>query len=95
MKTVINLVAEPMSLLRTFKGQPIVMGEQFGIISRAHDRVTVLGAQVDACMGDNLSAVTVGQIHEEAQPQDNNGDWARPPGPFTDVTRPPEASPYE
>jgi hypothetical protein len=93
MKTVINLAASPMFLLRTFKGQAIVMAEQFGIISHAHDRVTVLATEVDACMGDNLDTVTVGHIQEEQQPQDNS-DWSRPPSPFQSVDRPPEASPY-
>jgi hypothetical protein len=93
MKTVINLATPRMLMLRTFKGEPIVMGEQFDIIGRAHERVTLLATEVDACMGDNLDAVTVGRIQEEQQPTDIT-DPTRPPAPIQQIDRPPEASPY-
>ena len=93
MKTVINLATPRMLMLRTFKGEPIVMAEQFDIIGRAHERVTLLATEVDACMGDNLDAVTVGRIQEEQQPTDIT-DPTRPPAPIQQIDRPPEASPY-
>jgi hypothetical protein len=93
MKTLGNLASTPMLMLRTFKDQPIVMSEQFDVISRAHDRVIALGAEVDACMGDTLDAVTEGRIQEEQQPSNIN-DPSRPPSPITPIDRPPEASPY-
>ena len=56
-----------MMMMRTFKAEPIVMRVEFDVISQVHDRVTVLGTEVDACMGDNLDAVSAGRIHEENQ----------------------------
>lgn len=93
MKTLVNLASAPMLMLRTFKSEPIVMREQFDVITRAHDRVNLLGTEVDACMGDNLDAVTVGRIQEEQEPT-NIDDPTRPPAPLQQVDRPPEASPY-
>lgn len=93
MKTLANLASTPMLMLRTFKDQPIVMREQFDVISRTHDRVAALGAEVDACMGDVLDAVTEGRIQEEQQPTNIN-DPTRPPSTITGIDRPPEASPY-
>jgi hypothetical protein len=93
MKTLVNMASTPMLMLRTFKDQPIVMREQFDVIGRAHERVSQLGAEVDACMGDNLEAVSTGKIQEEQEPTNVN-DPTRPPSPTTPIERPPEASPY-
>lgn len=93
-KAVIN-VAQPRFLtLRTFKTAELVMREQFSVINQAHERVGELSAQVDGCLGDNLDAVSIGRIQEETAPNDNINDPTRPPSPNVDVTRPPEASPY-
>jgi hypothetical protein len=96
MKTLMNLASTPMLMLRTFKAEPIVMREQFDVIGRAHDRVSVLGTEIEACMGDNLDAVTVGRIQEEQQPDTdvNINDPTRPASPIQAIDRPPEASPY-
>ena len=93
MKTLVNMAATPMLMLRTFKDQPIVMREQFDVIGRAHERVNQLGVEVDACMGDNLDAVSTGKIQEEQEPTNIN-DPTRPPSPSVEIDRPPEASPY-
>ena len=96
MKSVISLVEARYLMLRSFKGQAIVMQSQFAVISLAHDRVTQLAAQVDACMGDNLDAVTAGRIQEEIMPNTNDlSDPTRPGTPLTPIERPPEASPYQ
>ena len=92
MKTLSKMAATPMLMLRTFKAEPIVMRTQFDVISRAHDRVTVLGAEVDACMGDNLDAVTSGQIHEEETPTTID-DPTRPPSPIQAMTARPRRAP--
>ena len=93
MKILAKMAQTPMLMLRTFKAEPIVMRTQFDVISRAHDRVSVLGAEVDACMGDNLDAVTAGRIQEE-EPPTTIDDPTRPPSPILPIDRPPEASPY-
>jgi hypothetical protein len=94
MKTLIKLASAPMLMLRTFKAEPIVMREQFDVIGRAHERVTILAGEVDACMGDNLDAVSAGRIQEEQQPDTNVNDPTRPPSPIVPIDRPPAASPY-
>jgi hypothetical protein len=92
-KTVATLAETPALMLRTFKAEPIVMRTQFDVISKVHDRIVVLGTEVDACMGDNLDAVTTGRLHEEEAP-DTTLDPFHPPSPFEPIDRPPEASPY-
>ena len=94
MKTLSNLASPRMMMMRTFKAEPIVMRTEFDVISQVHDRVTALGSEVDACMGDNLDAVSAGRIQEENQPTTDINDPTRPPMPIQAVDRPPEASPY-
>jgi hypothetical protein len=93
MKTLATMASTPMLMLRTFKAEPIVMRTQFDVISRAHERIAVLGTEVDACMGDSLDAVSAGKIQEEEAPT-NIDDPTRPPSPILPIDRPPEASPY-
>ncbi len=96
MKSVILLTEPRYLMLRTFKTQVIVMQSQFAIISTAHARVHDLAAEVDACMGDNLDAVTAGRIHEEGiyQTVDQLNDPTRPQSSIQQIDRPAEASPY-
>ena len=94
MKTLSNLASPRMLMLRTFKAEPIVMRTEFDVISQVHDRVSALGTEVDACMGDNLDAVSAGRIQEENQPTIDINDPTRPPMPIQAIDRPPEASPY-
>jgi hypothetical protein len=94
MKTLENLASPRMMMMRTFKAEPIVMRVEFDVISQVHDRVTVLGMEVDACMGDNLDSVSGGRINEENQPGADLNDPTRPPIPLPALDRPPEASPY-
>jgi hypothetical protein len=94
MKTLENLASPRMLMLRTFKAEPIVMRAEFDVISQVHDRVTVLGSEVDACMGDNLDSVPAGRINEENQFATDANDPTRPPMPLPALDRPPEASPY-
>jgi hypothetical protein len=83
-----------MMMMRTFRAEPIVMRVEFDVISQVHDRVTVLGSQVDGCMGDNLDSVSAGRIHEENQFTTDVNDPTRPAIPLPTMDRPPEASPY-
>jgi hypothetical protein len=94
-KSVIGLSEPRYLMLRTFKSQVVVMQSQFAIISAAHDRVTNLTAEIDACMGDNLDAVTVGRIQEEKAPAtDDLNDPTKPQDSIQPINRPAEASPY-
>ncbi len=94
-KAVISLTEPRYLMLRTFKSQVVVMQSQFAIITTAHERVSSLAAEIDACMGDNLDAVTAGRIQEEnPSGTDNLNDPTRPPDSIQSITRPAEASPY-
>jgi hypothetical protein len=94
-KSVIGLSEPRYLMLRTFKSQVVVMQSQFAIISAAHDRVTNLTAEIDACMGDNLDAVTVGRIQEEKAPAtDDLNDPTKPQDSIQPINRPAEAIPY-
>jgi hypothetical protein len=94
MKMVISIVEPRYLMLRTFKSEEVVLRDQFNQISQAHDRVIELAAQIDACMGDNLDAVSAGRIQEEVTPNDTLNDPTRPPTAIQQIDRPPEASPY-
>ncbi len=96
-KQVIALTEPRYLMLRSFKSQLIIMQSQFAIINSAHARVSQLTAEIDACMGDNLDAVSIGRIQEEGEAPSANSlnDPTRPPSPIQIVDRPPEASPYQ
>jgi len=95
-KQVITLTESRYLMLRSFKTQVIIMQSQFAIITAAHARVSELAAEIDACMGDNLDAVSLGRIEEEKMAQANSLiDETRPQSSITSIERPPEASPYQ
>jgi hypothetical protein len=96
MKSVVTLTEPRYLMLRSFKSQLVVMQSQFALINIAHDRVTNLAAEVDACMGDNLDAVSTGRIDGESVPgTENINDPTRPQTSIEQIDRPPEASPYQ
>jgi hypothetical protein len=93
-KQVITLTESRYLMLRSFKSQLIIMQSQFAIISAAHERVRQLTSEIDACMGENLDAVSMGRINEETLPPANSlNDPTRPQSSITSVERPPAASP--
>lgn len=93
-KQVITLTESRYLMLRSFKSQLIIMQSQFAIINAAHDRVRALTSEIDACMGENLDAVSIGRINEETLPPANSlTDETRPQSSITSVERPPAASP--
>ena len=69
------------------------MRQHFLVLQQARNRVMELAAEVEACMGDTLDAVTIGRLKEE-RPTDQIYDPTRPPSPTRDIERPGEASPY-
>lgn len=93
-KQVITLTESRYLMLRSFKSQVIIMQSQFAIISAAHARVRELTTEIDACMGDNLDAVSIGRIQEETIPPANSlNDPTRPPTSIEPIGRPQAASP--
>jgi hypothetical protein len=92
---VIKLAEPRIASLAGVQGDPLVLRQHFSIVQQAHDRVAELALEAEQCMGDTLSAVSIGRIKEEEPPaSDNVFDPTRPPAPTADLDRPAEASPY-
>jgi hypothetical protein len=67
--------------------------QHFLVLQQARNRMMELAAEVQACMGDTLDAVSIGRLKEE-RPSDQIYDPTRPAAPTRDIERPGEASPY-
>ena len=74
-------------------GEILVMRQQYLVLQQAHNRITELATELDACSGESGDSVALGHIKEE-NTTDNDFDPTHPPNPTHDITRPPEASPY-
>jgi hypothetical protein len=71
-------------------------GEQtheFTRLTIVNQKVTVLGAEAENCIGEDLSFVGATRIDVEVDPNIPQYDPTQPGSPFIDITRPPEASP--
>jgi len=71
-------------------------GEQtheFTRLTIVNQKVTVLGAEAENCIGEDLSFVGATRIDVEIDPNIPQYDPTQPGSPFIDITRPPEASP--
>jgi hypothetical protein len=93
MKDVIR-ASEPRIASVTRKvNEELVTRQHFLIVQQARKRVDELAADVEACMGEGLDSISAGRIHDES-PSDAILDPTRPPTPWFETVRPPEASPY-
>jgi len=91
----ITVMTEPRLLaFPRLKDNDLVMRQHFLVLQQARNRVLELAAEVDACTGDALDAVSMGHIKEETPTTDPASDPTRPPAPVHDIDRPGEASPY-
>jgi len=73
-------------------------GEQtheFTRLTIVNQKVTVLGAEAENCIGEDLSFVGATRIDVEVDPNIPQYDPTQPGSPFIDITRPPEASPID
>jgi hypothetical protein len=71
-------------------------GEQtheFTRLTIVNQKVTVLGAEAENCIGEDLSFVGATRVDVEVDPNIPTYDPTQPGSPFIDITRPPEASP--
>jgi len=94
MKEVMNLTAPRTLAFPRLRSEDLVMRQHFLVLQQARNRVMELAAEVEACMGDALDAVSAGRIKEESSTTDTVFDPTHPPTPTRDTERPPEASPY-
>ena len=73
-------------------------GEQtheFTRLTIVNQKVTVLGAEAENCIGEDLSFVGATRIEVEVDPNIPQYDPTQPGSPFIDITRPPSASPID
>ena len=73
-------------------------GEQtheFTRLTIVNQKVTVLGAEAENCIGEDLSFVGATRIDVEVDPNIPQYDPTQPGSPFIDITRPPSASPID
>jgi hypothetical protein len=94
MKEVLNVAAARVLAFPTLIADELRMRQHFVVLQLARNRVNELAAEIEACMGDTLDAVTFGRVKEEAPSSDPLSDPTRPPAPDHDIERPGEASPY-
>ena len=94
MKEVLNAAAPRLLEFSRLVDDELRMRQHFVVLQQARNRVMELAAEVEACMGDTLDAVSNGRIREEGSSSDPVLDPTRPPTPTRDIERPGEASPY-
>jgi hypothetical protein len=94
-RTVIRVVEPRFTTIHMVKRDVLTMRGQFSVIHQAWERVRVLTAQIEACLGDTLDLVTGGRIDEEATTPNDVNDPTRPQESSKAVDRPPEASTYQ
>ncbi len=73
-------------------------GEQtheFTRLTIVNQKVTVLGAEAENCIGEDLSFVGATRVDVEVDPNIPQYDPTQPGSPFIDITRPPQASPID
>jgi hypothetical protein len=66
---------------------------EFTRLTIVNQKVTVLGAEAENCIGEDLSFVGATRVDIEVDPNIPQYDPTQPGTPFIDIQRPPEASP--
>jgi hypothetical protein len=66
---------------------------EFTRLTIVNQKVTVLGAEAENCIGEDLSFVGATRVDVEVDPNIPQYDPTQPGSPFIDIQRPPEASP--
>jgi hypothetical protein len=66
---------------------------EFTRLTIVNQKVTVLGAEAENCIGEDLSFVGATRVDVEVDPNIPQYDPTQPGSPFIDIERPPEASP--
>ena len=68
---------------------------EFTRLTIVNQKVTVLGAEAENCIGEDLSFVGATRVDVEVDPNIPQYDPTQPGSPFIDITRPPSASPID
>lgn len=77
------------SIARTDEGEET---HEFTRLTIVNQKVTVLGAEAENCIGEDLSFVGATRVDVEVDPNIPQYDPTQPGSPFIDITRPAEAS---
>jgi hypothetical protein len=93
MRDVIRVAEPRVATVTRMQAEELMLRQHFLIVQEARKRIDELAAEVLACMGEGLDAISAGRVRDEA-PSDAIVDPTRPPTPTSDTDRPPEASPY-
>jgi len=93
MKDVIRVSEPRVASVGRKAAEELVLRQHFLIVQMARKRVDELAADVEACMGEGLDSISAGRMRDES-PSDAILDPTRPPTPWFETERPPEASPY-
>jgi hypothetical protein len=80
------------SIARSDEGEET---HEFTRLTIVNQKVTVLGAEAENCIGEDLSFVGATRVDVEVDPNIPQYDPTQPGSPFIDITRPPEASPID
>ncbi len=68
--------------------------QQFRRLSIVHEKVTTVGTEAEACVGEDVSYVGVTTVNVDIDPSVPTTDPTVTPLPVLDTNRPPEATPF-
>jgi hypothetical protein len=91
----VNIGEQSMAALQesTMRSDAGESTHEFTRLTIVNQKVTVLGAEAENCIGEDLSFVGATRVDVEVDPNIPQYDPTQPGSPFIDITRPPEASP--
>lgn len=92
-----NIAEQSMAALQENVAKNDVGGQthEFTRLTIVNQKVTVVGAEAENCIGEDLSFVGATRVDVEVDQNIPQYDPTQPGSPFIDITRPPEASPVQ
>jgi hypothetical protein len=93
----VNIAEQSMAALQdaAARNDPGAETHEFTRLTIVNQKVAVLGAESENCIGEDLSFVGATRVDVEIDPNIPQYDPTQPGTPFIDVERPPEASPVD
>lgn len=93
----VNIAEQSMATLQesVAKNDEGAETHEFTRLTIVNQKVTVLGAEAENCIGEDLSFVGATRVDVEVDPNIPQYDPTAPGSPFIDIERPPEASPVQ
>ncbi len=93
----VNIAEQSMGAMQegVTRNDPGAQTHEFTRLTIVNQKVTVLGAEAENCIGEDLSFVGATRVDVEIDPNIPQYDPTQPGTPFIDIERPPEASPVD